>query len=116
MFFKVRCLPNHQTFGAINSIAITSHGSGYEAIPTASASNDYYASRYEVDSTNGGYLGRNATISIGALGGAVTGVNITDSGFGYTTDPTIIVPVNSTPATITPTMAVAKTKDGCSCW
>jgi len=42
----------------------------------------------------------------------VTGVNITDSGFGYKTDPTIIVPVNSTPATIVPTMAVAKTKDG----
>ena len=42
----------------------------------------------------------------------MTGVNITDSGFGYTTDPTIIVPVNSTPATIVPTMAVAKTKDG----
>ena len=110
--FQSAMLTETQTFGAINSIAITSHGSGYEAIPTASASNDYYASRYEVDSTNGGFLGRNATISIGALGGAVTGVNITDSGFGYTTDPTIIVPVNSTPATITPTMAVAKTKDG----
>jgi hypothetical protein len=105
-------LTEAQTFGAINSIAITSHGSGYETIPTASASNDYYASRYETDTTNGGYLGRNATISIGALGGAVTGVNITDSGFGYMIDPTIIVPVNSTPAIITPTMAVAKTKTG----
>jgi len=110
--FQSAMLTESQTFGAINSIAITSHGSGYEAIPTVSAANDYYASRYEVDSTNGGYLGRNATISIGALGGAVTGVNITDSGFGYMTDPTIIVPVNSTPATITPTMAVAKTKAG----
>jgi len=110
--FQSAMLTEDQTFGAINSISITSHGSGYEAIPTASASNDYYASRYEVDSTNGGYLGRNATIAIGALGGSVTGVNIIDSGFGYKTDPTIIVPVNSTPATITPTMAVAKTKDG----
>jgi len=110
--FQSAMSTENQTFGSINSIAITSHGSGYEAIPTASASNDFYASRYETDTTNGGYLGRNATISIGALGGAVTGVNITDSGFGYTTDPTIIVPVNSTPATIVPTMAVAKTKDG----
>jgi len=110
--FQSAMLTESQTFGAINSIAITSHGSGYEAIPTASASNDYYASRYEVDTTNGGYLGRNATIAIGALGGAVTGVNITDSGFGYKIDPTIIVPVNSTPATIVPTMAVVKTKDG----
>ena len=110
--FQSAMLTESQTFGAINSIAITSHGSGYEAIPTASASNDYYASRYEVDTTNGGYLGRNATITIGALGGAVTGVTITDSGFGYQTDPTIIVPVNSTPATIVPTMAVVKTKGG----
>ncbi len=110
--FQSAMTTEDQTFGAINSIAITSHGSGYEAIPTAAASNDYYASRYEVDATNGGFLGRNATISIGALGGAVTGVTITDSGFGYKTDPTIIVPVNSTPATIVPTMAVAKTKDG----
>ena len=110
--FQSAMLTESQTFGTINSIAITSHGSGYEAIPTASASNDYYASRYETDTTNGGYLGRNATISVGALGGAVTGVNITDSGFGYMIDPTIIVPVNSTPATIVPTMAVAKTKDG----
>jgi len=110
--FQSAMLTESQTFGSINSIAITSHGSGYEAIPTASASNDYYASRYETDTTNGGYLGRNATISVGALGGSVTGVNITDSGFGYMVDPTIIVPVNSTPATIVPTMSVAKTKDG----
>ena len=110
--FQSAMLTESQTFGTINSIAITSHGSGYEAIPTASASNDYYASRYEVDTTNGGFLGRNATISIGALGGAVTGVNITDSGFGYMTDPTIIVPVNSTPAILAPTMAVTKTKTG----
>jgi len=110
--FQSAMLTEAQTFGAINSISITSHGSGYEAIPTSAAANDYYASRYEVDTTNGGFLGRNATISIGTLGGGVTGVNITDSGFGYKIDPTIIVPVNSTPATITPTMAVAKTKDG----
>ena len=30
-----------QTFGQIATITISSHGSGYEAIPTVSASNDY---------------------------------------------------------------------------
>ena len=37
-----------QTFGRIGTIEISSHGSGYEAIPTATVENDYYSnSKYD---------------------------------------------------------------------
>ena len=51
-----------QTFGTINTIAITSHGSGYESKPTVSIQNSYYTDRGEVDTVNGGFLGNNASV------------------------------------------------------
>ena len=67
-----------QTFGTINTIAITSHGSGYESIPTVSIQNSYYDGRGEADTTNGGFLGNNASVTIGTLGGSVTAVTISE--------------------------------------
>ena len=101
-----------QTFGRIATIEITSHGSGYEAVPTATVSNDYYSNLYEVDATYGGYKGRNADIDVGALGGTMTGVTITEEGFGYIDNPAVTAPVNSTAATLTPVMTSIKTKAG----
>ena len=101
-----------QTFGRIATIEITSHGSGYEAVPTATVSNDYYSNLYEVDATYGGYKGRNADIEVGALGGTMTGVTITEEGFGYIDNPAVTAPVNSTAATLTPVMTSVKTKAG----
>ena len=101
-----------QTFGRIATITISSHGSGYESIPTVTIENDYYADRYEPDSTNGGYYGRNSVITIGALGGTMTGVNISEEGFGYIDNPSVTAPVNSTAATLVPVMTAIKTKPG----
>ena len=101
-----------QTFGRIATITISSHGSGYEAIPTVSASNDYYADRYEPDNTNGGFFGRNAVVTIGALGGTLTGVDISEEGFGYIVNPAVTAPVNSVAATLVPVMTAIKTKPG----
>ena len=101
-----------QTFGTINTIAITSHGSGYESKPTATIQNSYYTDRGEVDTVNGGFLGNNASISIGTLGGTVTAVTVSEYGHGYLTDPSVTAPVQSTQATLTPVITPTKTKEG----
>ena len=101
-----------QTFGTVNTIAITSHGSGYESIPTVSLQNSYYEGRGEVDSVNGGFLGNNASVTIGTLGGTVTGVTISEYGHGYLTNPSVTAPVQSTAATLTPVITPTKTKVG----
>ena len=101
-----------KTFGRIATIEITSHGSGYEAIPTVTIENDYYSNFSEADSTYGGFKGRNATVTVGALGGTMTGVTISEEGFGYITDPAVTAPVNSTAATLVPVMTSIKTKAG----
>ena len=101
-----------QTFGTVNTIAITSHGSGYESIPTVSLQNSYYEGRGEVDSVNGGFLGSNANVTIGTLGGTVTDVTVSEYGHGYLTDPSVTAPVQSTQATLTPVITPTKTKVG----
>ena len=101
-----------QTFGTINTIAITSHGSGYESTPTATIQNSYYTDRGEVDTVNGGFLGNNASVTIGTLGGSVTAVTVSEYGHGYLTDPSVTAPVQSTAATLTPVITPTKTKDG----
>ena len=101
-----------QTFGTINTIAITSHGSGYESIPTVSIQNSYYDGRGEVDTTNGGFLGNNASVTVGTLGGSVTAVTVTEYGHGYLTNPSVTAPVQSTAATLTPIITSTKTKEG----
>jgi len=101
-----------QTFGTVNTIAITSHGSGYESIPTVSLQNSYYEGRGEVDSVNGGFLGSNANVTIGTLGGTVTDVTVSEYGHGYLTDPSVTAPVQSTQATLTPVITPTKTKEG----
>ena len=101
-----------QTFGTINTIAITSHGSGYESIPTVSIQNSYYDGRGEADTTNGGFLGNNASVTVGTLGGSVTAVTISEYGHGYLTNPSVTAPVQSTAATLTPVISSTKTKAG----
>ena len=101
-----------QTFGTINTIAITSHGSGYESKPTVSIQNSYYTDRGEVDTVNGGFLGNNASIAIGTLGGTVTAVTVSEYGHGYLTDPSVTAPVQSTQAVLTPVITPTKTKEG----
>jgi hypothetical protein len=101
-----------QTFGTINTIAITSHGSGYESRPTATIQNSYYTDRGEVDTVNGGFLGNNASVTIGTLGGTVTAVTVSEYGHGYLTDPSVTAPVQSTAATLTPIITPTKTKEG----
>jgi len=101
-----------QTFGTVNTIAITSHGSGYESIPAVSLQNSYYTDRGEVDTVNGGFLGNNASVSIGTLGGTVTDVTVSESGHGYLSNPSVTAPVQSTQATLTPVITPTKTKVG----
>jgi hypothetical protein len=101
-----------QTFGTINTIAITSHGRAYESKPTATITNAYYNGRDEIDTVNGGFLGNNASISIGTLGGTVTAVTVSEYGHGYLTDPSVTAPVQSTQATLTPVITPTKTKEG----
>ena len=105
-----------QTFGAINAVSITSHGLGYEALPSASATNNYYKSLFEPDSTNGGFFGKNGAFTMGALGGTISDITITESGFGYITPPTVTASTNasssSTAATLVAVMTDSKTKDG----
>ena len=107
-----------QTFGSIGTIDITSHGSGYESKPTATISNDYYSNLYEPSGT--GFRGRNATITIGDLGGSIVdikGGTISESGFGYIAEPTVTATVNalssgSSSADLSAILTVLRTKDG----
>ena len=107
-----------QTFGSIQTIDITSHGSGYETKPTVTISNDYYSNLYEPSGT--GFRGRNATITIGDLGGSIIdikGGTISESGFGYITDPTVTATVNasssgSVEADLSAVLTVLRTKEG----
>ena len=106
-----------QTFGAIDTLSLTSHGSGYESKPTATATNNYYKSLFEPDSTNGGFFGKNAVFTIGTLGGTINEVTITEGGFGYITVPTITCATNtsstgSSSASLTAVMTDSRTKDG----
>ena len=105
-----------QTFGAINAISITSHGLGYEALPSATSTNNYYKSLFEPDTPNGGYYGRNGAFTMGALGGTISDITITESGFGYITSPAVTASTNasssSTGATLVAVMTDSKTKDG----
>ena len=107
-----------QTFGSIDTIDITSHGSGYESKPTVTISNDYYSNLYEPSGT--GFKGRNATITIGDLGGSIIdikGGTISESGFGYIAEPTVTATVNalssgSSSADLSAVLTVLRTKDG----
>ena len=101
-----------QTFGTVNTIAITSHGSGYEAKPAVSLQNSFYRDRGEVDTINGGFLGNNASVSIGTLGGSVTDITVSEIGHGYLANPSVTAPVQSTQATLTPVITPTKTKVG----
>ena len=105
-----------QTFGAINAISITSHGLGYEALPSATSTNNYYKSLFEPDTPNGGYYGKNGAFTMGALGGTISDITITESGFGYITSPAVTASTNasssSTAATLVAVMTDSKTKDG----
>ncbi|MDP7367662.1 MAG: hypothetical protein QGH83_10445, partial [Candidatus Pacebacteria bacterium] len=105
-----------QTFGAINAISITSHGLGYEALPSATSTNNYYKSLFEPDTPNGGYYGKNGAFTMGALGGTISDITITESGFGYITSPAVTASTNasssSTGATLVAVMTDSKTKDG----
>ncbi len=107
-----------QTFGKIATINITSHGSGYETAPTVSVSNGYYENLYESDGT--GFRGRNASVTIGALGGSIVdikGGTISEEGFGYISPPTVTATINSfssgsSSADLTALLTDVKTKDG----
>ena len=106
-----------KTFGRINAISITSHGSGYESVPTVSITNDYYEDLFEPDATYGGLKGKNAAFTIGTLGGQITDIAISEKGFGYIADPTTTASTNasssgSVSASLSPVLTATKTKDG----
>ena len=102
-----------QTFGKVATISYSSHGSGYEARPTATLTSLGYYNTVETRSDGaGGFYGRNAIITVGDLGGAVTGVTITEPGFGYTTTPAVTGATHSTAATLTGVLGITRIKDG----
>ena len=114
-----------KTFGRINKVSITSHGSGYESAPTVSITNDHYEDIFEPDNTEdpdtgtsaGGLKGKNAVFTIGTLGGEITDITISENGFGYIADPTTTASTNasssgSVSASLSPVLTATKTKDG----
>ena len=102
-----------QTFGKVATVSYSSHGSGYEAKPTATLTSLGYYNTVETRSDGaGGFYGRNAVIAIGDLGGAVTGITITEPGFGYTTTPAVTGAEHSTAATLTGVLGITRVKDG----
>ena len=102
-----------QTFGKVATVSYSSHGSGYEARPTATLTSLGYYSTVESRSDGaGGFYGKNAVIAIGALGGAVTGVTITEPGYGYAITPTVTGASHSTAATLTGVLGITRIKDG----
>jgi len=106
-----------KTFGRINAVSITSHGSGYESVPTISITNDYYEDLFEPDATYGGLKGKNAAFTIGTLGGEIIEITISEGGFGYITDPTVTASTNasstgSTSANLSPVLTATRTKTG----
>lgn len=106
-----------KTFGRINAVSITSHGSGYESVPTVSITNDYYEDLFEPDTDYGGFKGKNAAFTIGTLGGEITEITISEGGFGYITDPTITASTNSSStgsvsANLSPVLTATRTKTG----
>ena len=102
-----------QTFGKVATVSYSSHGSGYESKPTATLTSLGYYSTVESRSDGaGGFYGSNATIAIGDLGGAVTGVTITEPGFGYELAPAVTGATHSTAATLTGVLGITRVKDG----
>ena len=102
-----------QTFGKVATVSYSSHGSGYEAKPTTSLTSLGYYSTVETRSDGaGGFYGSNATIAVGDLGGAVTGITITEPGFGYTLAPAVTGAQHSTAATLTGVLGITRIKDG----
>ena len=106
-----------KTFGRINAVSITSHGSGYESVPTVSITNDYYEDLFEPDTDYGGFKGKNAAFTIGTLGGEITEITISEGGFGYITDPTVTASTNSSStgsvsANLSPVLTATRTKTG----
>ena len=106
-----------KTFGRINAVSITSHGSGYESVPTVSITNDYYEDLFEPDTDYGGFKGKNAAFTIGTLGGEITEITISEGGFGYITEPTVTASTNSSStgsvsANLSPVLTATRTKTG----
>ena len=88
-----------QTFGEVATVSYSSHGSGYEAKPTATLTSLGYYSTVESRSDGaGGFYGSNAVTTIGDLGGTITAMTITEPGFGYAVDPTITATTHSVQA------------------
>jgi hypothetical protein len=73
---KVYALPTAASGLVVNSIAVSSGGSGYTAAPT-------------VTITGGGGSGAKATAAVS--GGAVTRITLTNGGSGYTAAPTVTI-------------------------
>jgi len=103
-----------QTFGTINSISVTSYGSGYESAPSLSVTNDFYNNLFQSDDVHGGYYGKNAVLTVATpLGGQITEVTVTEPGFGYADAPTLTLAGSSDgTATVTGALAVTRTKPG----
>ena len=102
-----------QTFGKVATVSYSSHGSGYEAKPATSLTSLGYYSTVETRSDGaGGFYGSNATIAVGDLGGSVTGVTITEPGFGYELAPAVTGATHSTAATLTGILGITRIKDG----
>jgi len=102
-----------QTFGKVATVSYSSHGSGYEAKPaTTLTSLGYYSTVESRSDGAGGYYGSNATIAVGDLGGAVTGITITEPGFGYNLAPAVTGATHSAAATLTGVLGITRIKDG----
>jgi len=102
-----------QTFGKVATVSYSSHGSGYITIPTATLTSLGYYSTVETRSDGaGGFYGSNAITTIGDLGGTITGMSITEPGFGYAIAPTITATIHSVQASLLGVLGITRIKDG----
>ena len=100
------------TFGKVASLSFTSHGSGYEVLPTATLVTPGYYSTVSQSDGAGGFYGSNAIISAGILGGSITAMAITESGFGYVVAPTVTAATHSVVANLVGVLGITRIKDG----
>ena len=89
--------------GTITSLSMINPGIGYLSNPSVDIVEPYIYDLRIFDDLSGDYYGHNATIDAqaGIANGIVTGVEIYDSGFGYTPSATLLMTSNTNETAIT---------------
>lgn len=81
---------SNTTIGGIGTLTTISSGSGYDTLPTSTVIDDTIF-RLRIPDGNGGYKGKNSSINVNYLPGAIERIVVDTPGAGYNKDEDVVI-------------------------